>query len=218
MLFLREEEHLTLQEIADCFHITRERVRQIVGNSGNVNYSTVRRRTKARKMLTLANEELANELGVVQSTVSKYRQGLHHAVKEGDSTVYAHHLAQEKVGRILMEKGFTVKHQPMRCDFNILVNGWAKVQVAVANQPNTPPSSVVVSPQWKFALARKNKRGRAWDFLCCVTGEGDIFIIPSESIPRSYANLAFCYPTLRPSLGKYQKYKDRYDLLIRGDS
>ncbi len=31
---LRFEEHLTLQEIADKFGITRERVRQIIGNSG----------------------------------------------------------------------------------------------------------------------------------------------------------------------------------------
>ena len=36
MIRLRTEEHLTLQQIANRYGITRERVRQIIGNTGHM--------------------------------------------------------------------------------------------------------------------------------------------------------------------------------------
>lgn len=38
MIRLRDIEHKTLQEIADIYCITRERVRQIIGNTGHRGY------------------------------------------------------------------------------------------------------------------------------------------------------------------------------------
>lgn len=199
-----------MEEIAQRFDITRERVRQIVGNVDNVNFATIRKTAKARQLPELTNEELANKLGVTETTVSKYRSGMRHAVKRGKSSVYVHYQAEEKAIELLEKRGFVVQAQPIKEKFNLLVNRWAKVQVVVASNPNDPPSSNLISPQWKFAV-----REGDWDFMFCITGEDDVFIIPRTAIPRNFSNLAFCYPTQRPTLGKYQIYKDQYDQLIR---
>ena len=61
----------TLQEIADAHGISRERVRQLIGNTGQVAFEARRRLYEQNKHLS--NSELAALLGVKVTTVYQYR-------------------------------------------------------------------------------------------------------------------------------------------------
>ena len=73
---LRFEEGLTLQEIGDRFDISRERVRQVVGNTGWI--ANKKRIAYVRSQIGKTNQELVKETGLSINTISRYRGDLHH--------------------------------------------------------------------------------------------------------------------------------------------
>lgn len=206
---LRYEELKTLQEIADIYNISRERVRQIVGNNDYKNNKTRRKRKKARANTDATNDELAKILNVSPNTIANYRSDIRHAVKSGSCRAVGHEWEEWTIDK-LSEMGAVVEGMPLRHPYDLEVNGY-RVDVKYCDHPRTPPSTrgLLKSPQWVFGTKGDSDK---CDFFFCITGNKDIFIIPSGEVGTKQ-QVVFCYPTERPSLGKYQKYLDRYDLL-----
>lgn len=73
---LRFSEGWTLQRIADHYDITRERVRQILGNTGRISNRRTDKLTDGEFLAQTAhmsNAELAELLGLAEKTVANYR-------------------------------------------------------------------------------------------------------------------------------------------------
>lgn len=208
MLRLRFEKLWTLQEIADEYGLSRERVRQIIGNSGR-GYKPKRIRRQARAMADKTNREVAEALGISYGLASTLRADIRTPV-DGDGSASVGFDKEEWAAEHLRALGFDVELMPFRHPFDMLVNDSCRVDVKYCSTPRTPPSSGNISPQWCFALRGEREN---CDIYMCVTGEDDVFMIPSSEVPEQQEQLVFCYPTKRPSLGKYQKYLERYDLI-----
>lgn len=208
---LRHVEKWSVEEIAALFGVSRQRAHQIVGNSGYKNYKSERitQIIQARGSLE-SNDEIAESLGLHQSTVSNRRRYIYHAVKPGDTNTRRHDDCKRWVKRVLERLGHEVVLQPLWHPFDMLLDGKVRVSVALSGTERRPPSQKLVSPGWAFNLTRALDEN---DFLLAVTAYKDVFVIPTSVLPRRKGNIIFCYPSLRESMGKYQQYHERYDLL-----
>lgn len=210
MVRLRNEEMMTLQEIGNIYGVSRERVRQIVGNSGYVNMASVRRRSIIRSSLNKTNSNLAEELGVCVSNVAKHRSDLRHAVEPGNHALAHGSRCEDYIADLLREKGYYVEQMPLSHHFDMLVNGH-RVDVKYCRTPKRSPSMRTTSPTQRFGV--KGDRGNC-DFYVLVTNKLEVFVVPSSKIPDTMDQILFCWPTKRPEIGKYQKYFNRFDLLV----
>ena len=223
MKVLRFEKHFSLQKIADTYGISRERVRQILGNSGpsyggftSSHVDLDLRKQTARELCGLSNYEVAKRLGVSSQTVSNYRGDKRHEISRGTAS-YSGFVAEEFVSSYLYEKGIPNKLMSLNHSFDILLFNGIKVDVKycakiVNNSPSRLKFGSLISPMWRFQI--KKDRKNDCDFFICVTKEWEIFVIPFNTIPPKANMIFFCWPTLRPEIGKYQKFKDRFDLLL----
>ena len=209
MILLRQEKLWTLQMIGDKFGVSRERVRQIIGNTGN-GYKSKRTRRIARSMLDKTNEEVAKIAGVSDSRISSYRSDIRHAV-EPNSPIGVGVEWEEWAAETIEANGYSATLMPIHHPFDILVDNSVRVDVKYRNDSKLPPSQVnYVNPKWTFATKGKHNR---YDILFCITYYKDVFVIPTNAIPEGRLDVSFCFPTTRPEIGKYQQYHNRYDLL-----
>jgi len=207
----------TLQKIADRYGISRERVRQIIGNSGHIAIKTTDR-LKDEEFLqqtaNLTNEELADMLGVSQQTVAKHRGDMRHAIKNGNSAAYRGAMIEDKVSEILKEKGISNELMPFKNGFDILALDTVRIDVKSAYKNWNPPSSNFVSPLWRFKIQSGVIKRKGTDFYACyIVPTEELFVIPSNVIPETREYIAFCWPTTRPTMSKYQKYLNAYHLI-----
>src|SRR3990170_3622397 len=107
MLQMRLEEKRTLQEIADEFKISRERVRQIIGNTGNVRSPIIAQREEQRqkeiwskrywkfwlRVNVLSDDECWNWLGPLGPGVKTHRYGSYPQVSYLDRVTGSHRAA-----------------------------------------------------------------------------------------------------------------------------
>ena len=217
MINLRYVLGWTLQKIAERYGLSRERVRQIIGNSGHIAIKTTDR-LKDEEFLqqtaNLTNEELAKMLGLSMNTVSQYRGDIRHAIKEGDHPAYRGAIIEDRVSEILNKKGIQNELMPFRNGFDILALDIVRIDVKSAYKNWDPPSSNFVSPLWRFKIQGNAIKRRGTDFYACfIVPTEEIFIIPSDVIPDTREYIAFCWPTTRPTMSKYQKYLDAYHLI-----
>ena len=203
----------TLQEIADKYKLSRERVRQIVGNSNYKSAKTKRlkKAIRAPESDAMTNDELAKKLGVNTHTVSSHRGDRRHAIKRGSKVVNNGIDAEVWLRDKLTSLGFSAVLMPYGHKYDMLVNESVRVDVKKATKTWNPPSMAgKIGKAWRFAI---NNGHDDCDLFICITGKNDIFIIPSTVIPKKQRHIVFCFPTKRPQLGKYQKYHNRFDLI-----
>lgn len=202
----------TIQSIANIYGISRERVRQLIGNTGYaasaVTKSERQKIVDSNKDLT--TPELAEKLGITAKNISR---NYHHPVS-GDGTAARGNRAEVRAAEILRHNGFMPELMPLHHPFDILVNGIVRVDVKAAYTPLSSPSIVakLVNPMWRFNV-KKYTRHKCDIYFCLIMETGDIFVIPSKDIPETMHGLSFCYPTDRPELSKWQNYQDAYDLI-----
>lgn len=212
---LRFEEGWKLQKIADKYDITRERVRQIVGNTGYL-FAQLRHEEIKDADPMESNQALAKRLNMKTSTISLHRDGWH--TVEGDSVLAMGNGWEKWAAVQMIKRGHVAELQPLRSYFDILLDTHLKVDVKAATG-NIPPSKQgrQKNPGYHFNL-RKSEARKPVDFYFCIATETeDVFIVPYDKLPMPKETLLFCWPTARPTLGKYQKYHNRWDLL-NGDT
>lgn len=208
---LRWGKSWTLQEIADEYGISRERVRQIVGNSGYKNAKTKRNKAATLANSYMINDDIAQALGVSVPTVSKYRRGTRHAIK--GSNLYVGVEKEESYAKTLESMGMNVELMPHSHKYDAIVNGYRVDFKYCGTEYNPPSMHKSKYPRWRFNVRSGEKRDDC-DFYFCVTANDDVFIIPSLLVPRTMNHLIFTYPRGRTGMAaKWQLYKDRYDLL-----
>lgn len=209
---LRFEQKWSLQTIADKYGLTRERVRQIVGNSGE------RFVNAPEKQIILENpdmttEELSSIVDLSPETVRRYRQGTRYKI-DGNSNVAVGTAWEEWAGRQLEQMGHCVKLMPYGSPFDILVNDKCRIDVKVCLAPREFASlRGMINPSWSFST---KKNGNDLDFYMLVIAPAkDVFIVPAGVVPSGgyKRGIRFAWPTERPEIGKYQQFHNRYDLI-----
>ena len=211
MARLRMKKGWTLEKIGKRFGVTRERVRQILGNTGTV--ASQMRHEKIRTadpMLT--NKELADEHGVCLKTISNYREGWH--VVDGDSPLASGNGWEKWAAEQLETRGHEVELQHLGSYFDILLDG--KIKIDVKSAHGLIPKSLkgrLKNPRYSFQT-RKRKDRKPIDFYFLIIAETkDIFIVPYDVLPEKKDTIIFVWPSDRPTLSKYSQYHNRYDLL-----
>lgn len=207
MRHMREVELMTLKEIADEFGISKQRVHQLIGNTGSgVKHERLRKLVIPHPDKT--NAALAKELGIQPNTVRGLRADRYYNLSPRNKGFEGHQVGIEAVANKLILLGMAVRLMPHREAHDILVNDCHRVCVSYGRVPRHSPSNLCVSPQWGFSVEHKET-----DFYAFVTVDLDMFIVPITAIPRKMKLVAFCWPTLRPTIGKFQRWHSRFDLL-----
>jgi DNA-binding CsgD family transcriptional regulator len=217
---LRFEERLSLQKISDRFGISRERVRQIIGNSGPKNggfqfnqfYDTLCDPGWLAPRIDKTNREIAEELEVSVGSVSMYRGSSRHAI-EPESVLGKGARAEEVVSDKLWRRGIPNKLMPVHHPYDILVGGQIKIDVKSAYKPSYPTNPSMVNPQYRFGVRSGKKREDADYYILIIVETEDYFIVPAKDVPIQQQSLTFCWPTERPEIGKWQNYHDAWDLI-----
>lgn len=209
MLSLRYDHGWTLNEIGILFGVTRERVRQIIGNSGWMAAKYRKREVRAAPY-EVTNQQLADELGLTYATVSYLRAGIPKKAPSG-SLRRIGQKCEERVEEKLESLGYTVEKMAPNAPFDLLVDGEIKIDVKYAStKPNPPSKSALNNTQYQFKVEGHGEKDL--DFFVFVA-EDDMFVVPHSAVPRQMKYVCFVWPTDRPEIGKYQKYKDKWELL-----
>lgn len=217
---LRTEDGWSLQRIANKFGVSRQRVAQIIGNTGHLAKEKLEKRI-LEMPLTMKNSEVARKLGIGYRTVQRIRSGL--AVRpEGSWSANGKYNAKLVIQQQLEEMGFEYEMFGSRADCDFIINGY-RVRVNSRRTPKKISPSIKErtdspSPRYTFTVGKtENSLSRDIDFqILLIVDKGDVFVVPYDEIPEGQAQIIFCWPTQRPELGKYQKYHERWDLLQGG--
>lgn len=210
MLRLRYNELKTLREIGRQYGISRERVRQIIGNTGHVLHEEIERRNNKIRASFETTPALANKYGFTESYISKIRGDNHHLIAGGNQQ--KGEMVERYVNQKLIENNIDNKLMPTGYPFDILA--LEKIKIDVKGAFTESRTCNLKSPQWHFSLG-KNKRGDYCDIFVCVIWETkDCFVIPNSVLRKDQMDLFFCWPTKRPEIGRYQRYFNRWDLII----
>jgi hypothetical protein len=224
MLDLRLNKRLTLKEIGNIYGISRERVRQIIGNSRIVTHWSIElkvateKRAKQRaeekqkriddikKYITSPNKVVIEALGRSNGFIADWRNKL--GVIYPKNTRRFGREGEALVSKILSNNGVTNKLMGQNHPFDILLGTEKRVEVKYAQKPHG-----VRKNTWSFCI--KNNR-KNYDFMILLTGNKDVFIIPKSELPTSNC-MSLCWPYSKNVQGrsqrKYSKYIGRFDLL-----
>ena len=209
----------TLQRIGEKYGISRERVRQITGNTGHIakkNHDILKDEEFLEKTANLTNDELSNILDVPYHVVSEFRSGIRHAIANGDSGPGKAAKIEELISEQLRAKGIKNELMPFSSEFDILALDIVRIDVKAAFKPlniSSSDSYKYRNPLWSFTIKDAKKKKDTDFYICVIVPNKDIFIIPRGVIPKKQVFLRFCWPTARPEIGKYQKYLNAYHLI-----
>lgn len=208
MIQLRQNDW-TLQEIADKFGISRERVRQRIGNTGfQATQSRVKKnRSMYEQFKHLSNSALQKVLGI--KTINNYRDDTRHAIDGGSLQVGTE--SEVTVSKKLHDLGFKNELMPHFHPFDILLDNGITVDVK-SSDPMT--SSKTISPCYTFNT-KKAVKGNYCDFLILYLRDAkECFVVPMKEAGNI---IRFCFPegSLRTNnkVSKWLKYHNRFDLL-----
>jgi hypothetical protein len=210
---MRFGEGKTLQEIANFYGVSRERVRQIIGNTG---------KDFTRKFVT--EWVTPNENNTRESVLSLFPRGkgvlvekltkIHHKIGGASSGLKNGNTSEKLTSNKLTELGIKNKLMPLRHPFDILLYNKKTIDVKSAYTPCIT-SKKQTSTMYKFTV-KKNKKGDYCDFFIFhIAPTNDYFVIPNEII----GYVQYVYMTW-PESGRgwnkqhLQQYKNRFDLLV----
>lgn len=222
---LRLENGWTVQQIGDKFRISRERVRQIIGNTGWIsspNNLFINKKEKTRKRKeNLANlvknfdspfistSKLSKLTGIPYKKIGHLRVYKRHKV-ESETTTNGQK-AEEFVSKILKENKIDNKLMPNRCQYDIELENGKRIEVKSRTHPEKRHTS---DNFYLFICIRERKKFKPLpDFLILVINK-DIFIIPQNKIPECGA-IGFVWPPNKNHHSKrhWVQYHNQFDLL-----
>jgi transcriptional regulator with XRE-family HTH domain len=206
MQHLRYQEKWSLQQIATKFGVSRERVRQLIGNSGK-GLVTERQNTIYNKFKHLTNKALGKLLGVQAGTVMRdYRNGERHEIEGGvlKVGVEAEILVSKKLSSLGIRNTLMPHHHP----FDILLGNGTRIDVKSSRPQN---NSKTISPLYNFSTKKQIKKDFCDFFILFLFGENQFFIVPFKDAKTL---IRFCYPkTNKGRQSKWNQYHNRFDLL-----
>lgn len=203
MLRLRHEEGLTLQEIGSKFNLSRERVRQIIGNTGKDFMAK-----QALKNIGIENLEnmTSKDVSLVDGTktlIRKIHGKIHHKNFGGGSE------AEDLVSKKLTDMGFKNKQMHFLCSYDIELDNGTRIDVKhTAYNEGKILSQGYAGPTYQF---RNMKYGKDCDFFICVVSNEEWFIIPAGKIRTNDIRIPWPQCGKKPS--KWHKYINDFDLL-----
>lgn len=201
---LRVEEGKTLQEIADIFGVTRERIRQLIPNTGS-RFITRWTESKINDFdLSTCNNiyNLPGSHTVWRKLWGKFR----HKAKGGH--IEKGQLYEEKASEMLNSMGISNKLMPTHHPFDILLDTGVRIDVKRSDfDVSSLQTQNCVSPTYPIA---NMKCGEDCDFFFVFVPDA-IFIIPASEV--STDRIRICYPQMGRKPSKWNQYKDRFDLL-----
>lgn len=219
MARMRNEEGMTLKEIGARQNppISRERVRQIIGNTGRgFRASWTKKLIKSGKVILNHWTELPSAPGVKREwqrdwgnhrhVVSKGNVGLGYKFEELASTI----LANNGIGNELMPNKFV---------YDIRANNGARIEVTITNVDTSKMKSQekCLYPTWAVP-----HRVRDCDFLFAFLPDPKeecgytYFVIPTSVLNQLKANdprIRIPYPPISQKPSKWHKYHKRLDLI-----
>ncbi len=200
----------TLERIARKFRITRERVRQIIGNTGkDFRTKITEKMAESVDLSEMNNEEIANLPGIKK--VWEKKAGKIHHINNGLGGK-AEDLAHELLG----ENGIENRQMPFRHPFDILTDGGQKIDVKHSDSNiQFCPSQQMVGPTFRIGHL---KSGNDCDFFLVLLPDNRelfqyaVFVIPSSLI-AGRSDIRIPWPQVGKKPSKWHQYHDRYDLL-----
>jgi hypothetical protein len=211
MLKMRSE-LLTYQDIGNRFGISRERVRQIIGNTGrNFRLNKTIELSKNFDLTKLNTEEIGNLPGLkkVWENVAK---SVHH-VNNGQGSKF-----EELANKLLKDNGIENVMMGFRHPFDILTKNGKRIDVKHTDFDVLSCPSQKYSPASHYSICHL-KGGRDCDFFFAMVPDKEeligyaVFIIPSNLVPKSEeTRIRIPWPpSNKPS--KWHEFHERYDLL-----
>jgi len=200
---LRFEQGWTLQQIADSLDpkISRERVRQLIGNSGKYVVSQ-KKKEIALAHPELTNKELGDLLGLIPTSVNKYRKGTRHVMFGGNAKLA--YEAEEYISGVLNEHGIGHTLVPRNTGHDVELESGKCAEISSAYKTWAPPS-LSSYPYYRFRICNR----LADYYICIIMTTKTVFVIPSCDVPKYY--IYIFWPTKKKS--KFAKYLNNFDLL-----
>lgn len=205
---LRLEEGKSLQEIAEIYGVSRERIRQIVPDTGNTFLSKWTESKVGEYDLSQYHNihDLPGSLSVWRKIWGKYR----HNAKSG--TVEIGQQFENMASSILYEMGFKNTLMPNHHPFDILLDNGKRIDVKHSDfDISYMESQRCASPTYRIS---NTKYGKDCDFFFVfIPYENQYvhFVIPSSKITTSDIRIVF--PSMGRKPSKWSEYLYRFDLL-----
>lgn len=206
MEYLRNTKNLTLKEIGDIFCISRERVRQLIGNSGNKKSKRTKSKILNQGNEKLSNAELSKSLGLCEVTVSRYRRDILH---KRDSNPEAFDVCNSILDMFSQNFGISGNWFPSKSHIVSLGGVLCKVLIS--------KSSWNGGTKNKTSMYRFNTGHGVWGkhdvefYILYIKPEDSYFVIPAE-IAKPF--IAFCWPYKKGKQSNWQQYHNRWDLVV----
>lgn len=226
---MRFEERKTLDEIAEEYGISKQRVQQLTGKAKDGWNRSEKAKEKSRLREAeraefaashpeMTTQELAVALGISPKAnrASKYWKGIRHvtnATPEAEKGL----AMEEHVSKMLTRKGIPHRLTNSRPVDIVLADG-RTVEVRSRWKPeNLNRGNRYSENFFYFPMNRERRAGKPladiYIFVICQNGwEPDCFIIPAEHLPELLA-FGFCWPRSRDRGGAidWTQYLDQWD-------
>jgi DNA-binding CsgD family transcriptional regulator len=208
ILSMKLKTGLSNEKIGKVFGISRERVRQIIGNTGRRFQSNWRNKI-IESCNDLTNDELAQKLNIRSDVVAKHRKGARHEISGGTSKIGAD--SENYVSLVLKNNG--IKHELMHHShpFDVLLSNGKKADIKSSANKINPPSALG-NPYYVFNVRKEQKKLLDFYILLIIPTK-DIFIIPAKNVNSS---IHLVWPPVkfkRFKTSKWTKYHNKFDLL-----
>ena len=208
MLSMRHDEGMTNNLIGMKFGVSRQRVCQIIGNTGrNFRKEWTRKTARETDISDMTRGDIKDLPGIAQVWERKFARSRH---RVSGGPVEAGVNAENIVSDILSEKGIINKPMPFHSPFDILLDNGLRVEVKSASKKISPKSQNGYS--YYNINIRKLGRGDYADFFAILIEQKTLFIIPSSEFNKSCSHVRIFWPR-NTKTSKWEKYINRFDLL-----
>jgi hypothetical protein len=201
---LRMEDGWHLIDIANKYDISRERVRQIIGNTGK-KFRT--QWTEAKSVdYNLENIKDITSLPGTQIVWKRLWGKFRHQAKGGNIKTGQEY--ENKASEMLNSLGIPNKLMPTHHSFDILLDNGLRIDVKHSIfDASSMKTQKYISPTFPIS---NMKNGKECDFFFVFIPDA-VFIIPSSEVRVDRIRIPYPQKGQKPS--KWVQYKDRYDLL-----
>jgi len=192
-------------DIGEIYGISRERVRQIIGNI-RPEKDKIFNNILSRINPNMTRDDVLQIIPTgYQNKALSYFGTIRHAIKGGASKLGA--LGEETAREILAARGYNCELMPFSCPYDLLVNGY-RVDV---KSPTTPYwGKSTVNPSYRISRIKNGSQCDYFIWLIPLDDDKTIFVVPSGEL-RGYQSLRLCWPSNHHS--KWAQWIDRFDLL-----
>lgn len=199
----------TLREIGEHFSISRERVRQLIGNTGR---KPTPSREEIEKQLNTLPENKRREYmiraGIKMSTLRRLKVQTRFPIIGG--TAEKGQIAESMISKKLSDAGINNELMSTHNKYDILANGH-RIDVKSCYAPLASPSLYIAdgSQNWRFSIGKK-KRGKYADFfILLIVPLMQTYVVPFDEVPDEF--VVIVSPSKR--ITKYSKYLENLELL-----